>query len=476
MWRWRGAPWFLVQGWRAPGLRTLGVLVLAVLLPAACSREQPDLEHLYAMTVANPAQPPVVLVHGIMGSRLHDRQERSEVWPGSLGRVAWSDYPELALPIDAQSLLPAPSALEPFAITDAAVGRDFYGHILQTLTRIGGYRQAAAGRSVRGSERRVYVFLYDWRQDNVTSARALDDLIETIRRDYRQPALRVDLIAHSMGGLLVRYYARYGRVDVLNSNEFPVNLQGAAKLRRVVLVGTPNLGAITSLQTLLEGQRIGLGRVPPEVLATFPSMYQLLPHPINDWLVTADGRMLERDLFDIEIWRRFEWGIFDPVVRARVRGRHVSPAAAEAYLALLERYMEKHLERARRFVWSLTVAAPGEQDWIVMFGGDCEPTPARILVEEVDGESQVALYPQEVQRPAVGVDYERLMLEPGDGVVTKPSLLARTALDPGVPRHQFSHFALKYPVLFCEQHNQLPGNLTFQDNLLHILLSVDERG
>lgn len=453
----------------------LACLALALVL-VGCSREQPDLEHLYAMSMPNPAQPPVVLVHGIMGSRLQNQKNRQEVWPGSFGRLAWSDYPELALAIDAKRLEPVGSSLRPYAITDAAVGRDFYGRILDTLTRIGGYRLARPGTPATTGERRVYVLLYDWRQDNVVSARALDDLIETIRRDYRQPNLRVDLIAHSMGGLLTRYYARYGRADVLDGNDFPVTQTGAAKLRRVVLVGTPNLGAITSLQTLLEGQRIGLGRVPPEVLATFPSIYQLLPHPINDWLVTADGEVLDRDLFDIELWRRFEWGIFDPAVRARVRQRFATPAAGEAYLALLERYMEKHLERARRFVWSLTVEAPAERDWLVLFGGDCEPTPARILVEEVAGDSRVALYPDEVQRPVAGVDYERLMLEPGDGVVTKPSLLARTVLDPSVPRHQFSHFALKYPVLFCEQHNQLPGNLTFQDNLLHILLSAEERG
>lgn len=451
------------------------VIVMAMVL-AGCRREQPDLEHLYAMSAPNPAQPPVVLVHGIMGSRLRDRRGQGEVWPGSLSRLAWSDYPELALPIDAQGLAPAPSSLLPYAITDAAVGRDFYGRILDTLTRVGGYRLARPGTPAQVGERRVYVLLYDWRQDNVVSARALDDLIETIRRDYRQPNLQVDVIAHSMGGLLTRYYARYGRSDVLDGNDFPVNQQGAAKLRRVVLVGTPNLGAITSLQTLLEGQRIGLGRVPPEVLVTFPSIYQLLPHPINDWLVTAGGRVLDRDLFDIDIWRRFEWGIFAPKVRERVRQRFANPAAGEAYLALLERYMDKHLERARRFVWSLTVAAPGEKNWLVLFGGDCEPTPARILVEEVDGDSRVALYPSEVQRPVAGIDYERLMLEPGDGVVTKPSLLARTVLDPSVPRHRFSHFALKYPVLFCEDHNQLPGNLTFQDNLLHILLSAEERG
>ena len=37
--------------------------------------------------------------------------------------------------------------------------------------------------------------------------------------------------------------------------------------------------------------------------------------------------------------------------------------------------------------------------------------------------------------------------------------------------HRFSDFPLDYAVMFCEDRSELPGNITFQDNLLHILLS-----
>lgn len=63
------------------------------------------------------------------------------------------------------------------------------------------------------------------------------------------------------------------------------------------------------------------------------------------------------------------------------------------------------------------------------------------------------------------------MPEPGDSAVTKVSLLARTALDPSIPRHRFSDFPLDYTVMFCKNHSVLTGNITFQDSLLHILLS-----
>jgi hypothetical protein len=140
---------------------------------------------------------------------------------------------------------------------------------------------------------------------------------------------------------------------------------------------------------------------------------------------------------------------------------------------LLERYFEKHLERARRFVWSLTVPLPETPYKLIVFGGDCHMTPARLLVEEVDGVSEVCLYPGEIKNPVPGIDYETLMLEPGDGTVTKASLLARESLDPSVPRHKYSFFPLYYPIFLCELHDQLTSNLIFQDNLLHSLLSQD---
>ncbi len=108
-----------------------------------------------------------------------------------------------------------------------------------------------------------------------------------------------------------------------------------------------------------------------------------------------------------------------------------------------------------------------------MLGGDCELTPARLLVEEDGGDSVLRLWPDEVKHRAAGVDYGMLMLEPGDGTVTKASLLARESLDPAVPRHAWSHFPLDYAFFLCERHDRLTGNPSFQDNLLHALLSVD---
>jgi len=444
--------------------------VMVALLQACSPQTQPDLQRLY-QTGKNVQQPPVIVLHGIMGARLADQSSGDEFWPGTISRLAFSDYAELALNIDPETLEPLPSNLETSGLADQVAGRDYYGNIIKVLEQAGGYHLTEQGQ--QHGHREYYVFTYDWRQDNVITASRLADLIERIQRDHGDPELKVDLIAHSMGGLVARYYLRYGRVDVLDDNEFPVNYSGAQNVRRVVLLGTPSLGSVGSLHAFIEGIKIGFGRIPTEVLATMPSVYQLFPHSLNDWVVTNAGKPLPRDVFDIEIWRRFQWSIFDPEVRERILAGAENQAEGAATLDTLERYFEKRLERARRFVWSLTVPVPEASYRLVVFGGDCILTPAKLLVEESGGESQVRLNPRDVTSRVAGVDYESLMLEPGDGTVTKASLLARDSLDPSVQRHRYIDFPLAYPLFLCEQHDQMTGNVTFQDNLLHVLLSPD---
>ncbi|NQX90507.1 MAG: hypothetical protein HRT77_17865 [Halioglobus sp.] len=445
-------------------MRALSILILLSLL-AACGTTTPALSTLYASSADNPNQPPVILVHGAFGGRLC-AGATGEVWPGNVGDILFGDYRALALPMQGTPYATSQIALSPCGLTDTVVGRDFYGNIETTLTGAGGYQFTEAGTPVHDTQRRYYRFTYDWRQDNHLTASTLDALVEQIRKDHDDEQLQVDIVAHSMGGLITRYWLRYGTVDVLNSNDFPVNNIGARKARKVILVGTPNLGSTSALQQVLTGADFGINTVAPEVLLTFPSAYQLLPHPIVDPVLGNQGSPLSRDIYDVDIWRALQWGPFDPNVQARLQ----TAGWSSDHLSALASYSAHHLERARRFVWSLTVKNPGAPHKLIVFGGNCVLTPARILIEDIGDVSFVRLWPDEIARPQTGLDYQALMLEPGDGAVTKASLLARTALDPSIPRHRYSDFPLDYPVMFCGDHSDLPGNLTFQDNLLHILL------
>ncbi|AYC34694.1 hypothetical protein D3880_20975 [Pseudomonas cavernae] len=441
----------------------VATLVLAAGLLGCSESPRPDLKRLYQLSSPQAETAPVILIPGAFGTRLRDRVSGEEIWPGSWWRILFSSYPELALDIDPQTNRPLPSRLEPSGIAEQALQRDFYRPILRTLTQFGGYVRAQPGTPVRKGERRYYVLSYDWRQDTLHSVQELDRLIEAVRRDYADPALRVNLVAHSMGGLIARYYLRFGTRDVLDGEPHQVTMDGAPQVRNLVLLGTPNGGSVSSLHAFIGGEKVGLGRISPRTLATFPSGYQLFPHPLNTWLVDIEGKPRHDDLFDPKTWQSMAWSIYAPSLAAAVDA------------PVMQRYFAYNLERARRLAWMLSVAEPVSPIRYVLFGGGCHMTPARLLVEQRDGRDTVRLTPADIAAPRPGVPYDELMIEPGDGRVTKPSLLARETLDPGVPQNEDSFLPVAYAFFLCENHTDLTSNINFQDNLLNVLLSNQPR-
>jgi pimeloyl-ACP methyl ester carboxylesterase len=432
------------------------ILLFALALGGCATQPAADLARLAQAHAAGRHQVPVIIIPGLMGSRLADRETGVEAWPGSTRKLLTSGYLNLALRIDPETLEPKDDGLVASGLFDSAVGLDFYGKVVNALQEIGGYKRGQPGQPATGHEAMFYTFAYDWRQDNVVTVHALDALIEQVRRDHGDPDLRVDVIAHSMGGLVVRYYERYGTDDVLDGNSFPVTGAGARKLRRVALLGTPNQGSVGAIHHFLNGYRLALSQLPIEGVATMPSTYQLFPHPLAPWIITTRGEPLQLDLFDVAVWRRFGWSVFARRVQRRmVKNPDIWPSPE-----VFERFFEKRLERAQRFAWSLMVPV-GDVELAepLQFGGDCVPTPARLVVEELAGESLARLTPEQILKPVPGIDYDKLMYEPGDGKVTKSSLLGRQEFGKAL--------------FVCEQHDKLTGNVHFLDNLLRYLMSPD---
>lgn len=436
----------------------------------ACATADPAIEQLYPAHSANRERVPVILIPGLLGSRLARTDNGQELWPGSTRKLLTSGYEDLALRIDPETLEPIDDGLVASGLFDGAVGLDFYRRIVMQLGEAGGYRLSRPGSKVVQQKARLYLFAYDWRQDNVVSVRKLDELIEQIRRDYDDPTLRVDVIAHSMGGLIVRYYERYGTVDVLGGNSFPVTGLGLSKLRRIVLLGTPNQGAVTALHKFLNGYRVGISALPTEGVATMPSTFQLFPHPLVDWVVNINGQPLNFDVFDVGFWRRYEWSIFDQRVRRRISQDPDNWPAPEVF----ERWFEKRLERARRFVWSLMVPA-GTVPMIepLLLGADCVPTPRRLVFENIGGQSVARLQPEQIVNPMPGVDYETLMFAPGDGSVTKSSLLSRQDLSPTVPRNEQEGLGAHRELFVCAGHDELTSNDKLLGSLIEHLLAPE---
>ncbi|MFA4872506.1 MAG: hypothetical protein WC659_01050 [Patescibacteria group bacterium] len=79
---------------------------------------------------------------------------------------------------------------------------------------------------IYGSER-VYSFPYNWREDNAVSGHLLKQKIKEVKQ--AAGAIRVDLVVHSMGGLVARSY--------IESDEY------AGDVDQLIMMGTPNKGS-----------------------------------------------------------------------------------------------------------------------------------------------------------------------------------------------------------------------------------------
>jgi pimeloyl-ACP methyl ester carboxylesterase len=445
----------------------------ALLLIHGCTSapKRPDLKRLYQSANVVAEQPPLILIPGIMGSRLRDKSTHQELWPGGIWRLAFHHYGELALEIDPQTLEGSPGNIEAFALADSAAGQHFYDTIITTLVDSGSFELTTPGTAVKDPvTRHLYLFPYDWRLDNVATARKLSALIDQLRVDYGKPDLKVDIVAHSMGGIVSRYLLEFGSEDVLDRDAAPITMAGASKINRLILLGTPSLGSTSTVKNMIDGAKMVIERIRPETLATLPSVYQLLPNSDRKPLLGIDGRPLrvsesdgespERDIFDVDTWRDLRWSAFSLEVQSKI---------GEARAQLLQRYFEHQLVRAGRLQRALEREQPQSSVKLIVFGADCQLTPSRVLVEADNGRMVPRFEPKEIKRPEPGRPYDELTREPGDGLVTKASLLGRQSLDPTVPNH--GGFPIAFSFFLCSQHSDLPGNINFQDNLLNAILS-----
>jgi hypothetical protein len=147
--------------------------------------------------------------------------------------------------------------------------------------------------------------------------------------------------------------------------------------------------------------------------------------------------------------------------------RRGSRKAAQAHLEVLEAYLARHLERGRRFQRCLSLPAGPDEPRPYIFGGDCMRTVGRIVLTRSGDSYRGFERADRIPDPAPGVDYQSLITDPGDGVVTRSSLMGRG------PRRETSDIAPlenSHSVFLCEDHQLLTSNLSFQDNLLYTLL------
>ena len=484
---------------------------LSILLVGCGARRTPDLGRIFADARGREGKPPVIVVPGILGSQLVNRRTGEVVWPSAFR----SDDDGLSLPVSPdlaanRDELAATRIVETAELARLAPDVYVYYEMLRALKLYGGYREGDWQNPAPDGDRDTfYVFPYDWRRDNVESARELVRRVEELKHRLNRPDLRFNVVAHSMGGLVARYAAMYGASDLPPEGVAPrPDWAGASFISKIFMFGTPNEGSAEAFATLLEGYSVTeglrrrlrlLNQLSREDALTAPSLYQLLPHSKVARFLDENLRPLAVDLYDPESWRRYGWAAAcvpsekksaargkdkrgaEPKGDAKVGkedGRDARSPQEGCDAARFDAYLSVVLQRAARFHEAIDAAGGNEASPVQLFafGGDCEETLAApvILRDEKRGRWVTHTHARSF-RSSSGRKFSRrefvnAAYEPGDGRVTRSSLLG-SGLGPGRKSRLYdSSLPLAYAAFACDLHGYLQTNKTLLDNALTLLV------
>mgnify|MGYP003577303259 CR=1 FL=1 len=450
-----------------------GVLAMGCLSACGILRK-PDMNRTAEIARLRKPRHPLIIIPGFLASKLRDPAPGKVLW-GTMGNVL--SHPQsyrLAFPLDAEESDPARRELEPYAIYDSLWGVEYYRKILRTLQQAGGYRLGDISDPRPGDN--AFVFVYDWRKDIVDSAIRFSRAVDHLKAALGDPDLRFDLVAHSQGGLLARYYAKYGAVDVL-SGPMPAAPTGAGarNLNKVILLGTPNQGTLEALRILDQGVKKVFRPMPPAVTFTMPSLYEMLPPEGISSFAGLDGDPISLDLYDPQTWVDNRLSVFADggldLLREVMRsagGRQES--GGPSHDQALE-FLRRSLDRARKFQAALATPAPAGKEVIFhAVGSDCIPTLKTAVVMEEKGRRRIYFSPSGHRRESVENKMAKVLYGPGDGTVLMESLLNL----PENPAAAFSGGSegdsLASAFFICESHGVLLNDPFFQNNLFYLLL------
>ena len=323
--------------------------------------------------------------------------------------------------------------------------------------------------AVAGADQAGVVFAYDWRRDLSETAA---DLYRTLsaRRDAllargggrEGKPLKFDLIAHSMGGLAVRYFLMYGDAPLPMGGPLPpITWKGAQLVEKAVIVGTPHGGSVTAFENLVNGKVFSplTPEFPAPLIGTHPSVYQLMPRDrhARAWWNGDPGRPVPT-LYDVELWDRFNWGLLSPEADAALAPLLPQGLTAEGRRARLKAHLAHLLRRAFWFHRAIDrpTDPPEGLDIFLVVGGGFE-TPATVAVDEATGAVVIAAR------------------EEGDGVVLRSSVLlderVGAQFEPGLR----SPLRFRATLLLPDEHVELTKSKVFGDNLLFWLLEEPRR-
>ena len=470
-------------------IRIFLLCVVGLLSLIGCSAFQtvPDLGNLYNKLAQqeDPLRNPVIVIPGILGSRLEEGNTGEVVWgafgSGAVDPTTAEGARLLALPMapgvalqDLRDTVRQAGALDRVVLKFLGIPLELnaYYNILRTLG-VGGYRdqQLAESHAVEYGNRHFtcFQYAYDWRRDLVESAQGLDRFIkakeaevqeEIFRRfGIKRSPVKFDLVAHSMGSLVARYYLRFGAADLPADGSLPpVTWEGARHVDHLVVIGPPNAGSVETLTILVEGLKPAplLSTYPSAIVGTMPSVYQLLPRGRHQPLLDVNDQPVT-NVFDPILWERQGWGLADPSQDRILEILLPDIADPQERRRVALDHQRKALDRAKQLTSALDVpATPPPTTRLLLVAGDSMPTMSAAQIQE-DGRLKITKH------------------APGDGVVLRRSALMDERNEKMLGSRLISPIPWSQVLFIFSDHLGITRDPAFVDNILYFLLESPRR-
>ncbi|MFH1822309.1 MAG: hypothetical protein ABH830_01260, partial [Patescibacteria group bacterium] len=230
---------------------------------------------------------PVILVPGVMGSYLYSSVDPGvEVWP-AIGKTVldpWDLHLNQLIMDDESKPSDNSMIVPPQDIIRSVLDKDFFEGLIDELKQ-NGYEE----------NKTLFVFPYDWRLDLNWTANgipysgfdSLKDKVEKVKQ--LTGAAKVNIIAHSMGGLVAKNYIKH---------------YGSGSVDKFIDIGTPHLGAPEALKILMYGDNLGTYAINQDrikiISQNFPSVYELLPSSNYFNSADPDYAYYIYDMYDLD--------------------------------------------------------------------------------------------------------------------------------------------------------------------------------
>ncbi|BBM84350.1 lipase/acyltransferase domain-containing protein [Candidatus Uabimicrobium amorphum] len=467
-------------------MKTIIFILLCLVISCSSTDDHLPLGEIYQQAAKNEDRNPVVLLHGITGARLVQQSTGKVVWgaftkdgidPNSKEGLRALAYP--AWEVDLQSTPQTTAYLKDDVYASGPLDKislslfgitlsvDVYLSILQTLG-VGGYLDEVY-KDIEYDEDHYtcFSFFYDWRKDNITNAILLSEFLEKTakyvakkdkERGFNRGEVKFDIVAHSMGGLIARYYLQYGGIDITQGNDKKVTWAGAKRVSRLIQVGSPNTGSISAVDALVNGQEYSfvLPKFQATLLSTYLSLYQLLPRQRHKIFIDNTGQPLEIDMYNAEVWAKNKWGMFSPQQEKYLK--YLFPDD-KTRIPLAIRFMQNAFDRAQQFHEALDAKADS-------------PCPAQVVLfasKSMATQEKVRIFQQNGQWT---FDFDETLSSPGDGVVTIANALADQRQGGEWKPWVRSNIPFSATYLLKGDHLKMTTTQSFRNNILHLLLET----